>query len=215
MLPSNPINSWVVLTHQTFLSMLFLSFEFWNDACHQCRLKKDTKHSHHPSIHPPIEDRRNKKKMNILGIFASILSPLKGNQAAVEDDSTSGSAAKEQRSNKPTTTTTTTSSSSSSSRKKTTAVKTKRSAGKQTTPSSIGRRKIAAKSKKDDVAVKKLTTRAVKVKKLAKVKKEPTWDRRSRRKTRGYKKGCLNESNLTKKAWMGKGTKNDPVVVHQ
>ena len=47
-----------------------------------------------------------------------------------------------------------------------------------------------------------------------KVKSEPVWERRSRRRTRGYRKGGLAEGNLINKAWRGSGTKNDPLVLH-
>ena len=60
----------------------------------------------------------------------------------------------------------------------------------------------------------KAVTKSSATKHKVKVKTEPTWERRSRRKSRGYKKGSLSESSLTSRAWSGSGTREDPLVLH-
>lgn len=74
-------------------------------------------------------------------------------------------------------------------------------------------RKVVAKRTtrglKKSVPVAVATTRPVRI------KSEPHWDRRSRRKSRGYKKGSLSESNLQAKAWKGTGTSSDPYILYQ
>ena len=66
------------------------------------------------------------------------------------------------------------------------------------------RRGVSGSKKKKSIAAKKSSI---------KVKREPTWERRSRRKSRVYKKGSLSETTLSNKAWRGAGTREDPLVL--
>ena len=74
-------------------------------------------------------------------------------------------------------------------------------------------KKAALKSKPAAAKRKATAKHATPAKKHAKVKSEPVWERRSRRKTRGYKKGSLSESAIMNKAWKGSGTRADPLIV--
>ena len=83
------------------------------------------------------------------------------------------------------------------------------------------KKSVPKKANKNIVKAKRTTrsakksVRVVAASKCVKIKSEPHWDRRSRRKSRGYKKGSLSESNLQAKAWKGTGTSSDPYILYQ
>ena len=70
--------------------------------------------------------------------------------------------------------------------------------------STTSRRGVGGSKKKKSIVAKKSSI---------KVKREPTWERRSRRKSRVYKKGNRSETTISNKAWRGAGTRDDPLVL--
>lgn len=117
-------------------------------------------------------------------LLALILSPFKKDRAPVEED-TSDEDSK-----------TMTSKSNRRKKKSTKEISTRRPTRQQ---AKKGKRRVATRTKKTNLKGK-----------AVKVKKEPA--RRSRR-TKGYKKGSLNEKTLRDKVWKGSGSRDDPYVL--
>ena len=158
------------------------------------------------------------------GLLGTLLSPLKSNHAPVEPDTSSeedfsqvikpkivttddgprkvatkrSTANRKVNSNKPRR--------AAPKKKATTATTSMKKSG---TTSGSGRRGMVSSK---PVKAKAVARQKTPIK--HKVKSEPVWERRSRRRTRGYRKGGLAEGNLINKAWRGSGTKNDPLVLH-
>ena len=89
-----------------------------------------------------------------------------------------------------------------------------RTSGRQLAARRSSLAKHSTTSRRGGSGSKKKKKKSIVAKKSSiKVKREPTWERRSRRKSRVYKKGSLSETTLSNKAWRGAGTRDDPLVL--